>query len=291
MRGIIVRAVGGFFDVRTAEEKEYRCRARGRFKKSDTGIYVGDYVRFTRLTDREGVLEEIEPRRSLMIRPPIANINQVVIVCAPQEPPLSLQLLDRLLVLAANQQLRAVICINKTDLLHADLSYLQDIYVETAGCTVLFTSAKYKKGIEQLKKELAGYLSVFAGQSGAGKSSLLNSLQLGLKLKTGRVSTKSKRGRHTTRHVELIPLPDGGFVADSPGFSQLKLTGIKSDELDNFFPEFVKVKAKCRFLSCMHAEEPDCAVKAAVEAGIIARSRYEHYLFFLNEIREQERSF
>ena len=252
---------------------------------------MGDFVRFTCLTNQEGVLEDIEPRRTLMVRPPIANVSQVVIVCAAEKPPISLQLLDRLLALAAKQQLRVIICINKADLLHTDMSYFRHIYADVAGYMVLFTSAKCNKGIEQLKKELAGYLSVFAGQSGVGKSSLLNCLHPGVQLATGNLSAKSKRGRHTTRHVELIPLPDGGFVADSPGFSQLKLTAIKSNELDSLFPEFAKLKDNCRFLSCKHAEEPGCAVKAAVAEETIAQSRYEHYLYFLDEIIKQERSY
>lgn len=291
LRGMIIRAVGGFYDVKTAAGEEYRCRARGRFKKTSTGIYVGDYVQFTRLNEREGVLEEIEPRRTLLLRPPVSNVDQVIIVCAPQDPPLSLQLLDRLLVLAEAQQLRAVICVNKDDLPHADLAEFRRLYSDVAGYTVLFTSAKYNQGIELLRQELAERVSVLAGPSGVGKSSLLNRLQPGLELKTGAISEKSKKGRHTTRHVELLSLDSGGLIADSPGFSQLELTGLRSNNLSLYFPEFFPYIADCRFKSCTHHEEPACAVREAVGAGKIAPSRYDNYLFFLHEVKQQERSY
>ncbi|MGI6658022.1 MAG: ribosome small subunit-dependent GTPase A [Dethiobacteraceae bacterium] len=288
---MIIRAVGGFYDVKTAVGEEYRCRARGRFKKENTGIYVGDLVRFTRLTDKEGVLEEIEPRRTLLVRPPVANVDQVIIVCTPQDPPLSLQLLDRLLVLAEAQHLKSVICVNKADLMHGDLADFYRLYSQITGYTVLFTSAKYNQGIEQLRRELIEHVSVLAGPSGVGKSSLLNCLQPDLALKTGAISAKSKRGRHTTRHVELLSLDNGGLIADTPGFSQLELTGLSSDNLALYFPEFIAYIAACRFSSCMHEEEPECAVREAAAAGRIAQSRYENYLFFLTEIRQQERSY
>ncbi|MCR3923424.1 MAG: ribosome small subunit-dependent GTPase A, partial [Firmicutes bacterium] len=223
-----MRAVGGFFDVRTTEGEEYRCRARGRLKQESTGIYVGDYVCFTHLADKEGVLEEIEPRRTLLARPSVANVDQVIIVCSPKDPPLSLQLLDRLLVLTESNQLRAVICVNKNDLSFEKMTFFRKLYEVDAGYTVLFTSAKHKQGIDPLQRELCDRVSVMAGPSGVGKSSLLNEIQPGLQLRVGEVSEKSKRGRHTTRHVELLALHGGGLVADSPGFSQLELVDVDS---------------------------------------------------------------
>ncbi|HZK25800.1 MAG TPA: ribosome small subunit-dependent GTPase A [Oscillospiraceae bacterium] len=288
---MIIRAVGGFYDVKTADGEEYRCRARGRLKKTNTGIYVGDYVRFTRLSDQEGVLEEIEPRRTHLLRPQVSNVDQVIIVCAPQNPPLSLQLLDRLLVLAEAQQLRSVICVNKEDLRLDDLADFHHLYSSLAGYTVLFTSAKYNQGIDQLRQELNERVSVLAGPSGVGKSSLLNRLQPGLELRTAAVSEKSKQGRHTTRHVELLSLDSGGLIADSPGFSQLELIGISSNNLAFYFPEFFQYIVDCRFTSCTHQGEPACAVREAVGAGKLTHSRYDNYLFFLHEIKQQERSY
>ncbi|NLN06414.1 MAG: ribosome small subunit-dependent GTPase A [Firmicutes bacterium] len=292
LQGIILRAVGGFYDVRTADGKTYRCRARGRLKKVKMGLLAGDRVRFSVTAGAEGVVEEIYPRQTLLFRPPVANVEQVMLVGALQDPPLSLQLLDRLLVLAASRRLHPLICFNKADLPHAreDIAELLAIY-KAAGYTVFVTSAKTGLGIGELRAALCGRISVLAGPSGAGKSSLINRIQPGLSLKVGGISEKSKRGRHTTRHVELLSLDCGGFVADTPGFSQLELLEIKSRELSAYFPEFAAFAAQCRFHSCLHAGEPDCAVSEAVARQEIAASRYEHYLLFLQETREQERSF
>lgn len=289
LQGVVIRAVGGFYDVRTREGKEYRCRARGRFKKDRTSIYVGDRVEFT-VNNGEGVLETVEPRRNFLHRPPVANIDQVIIVSALQNPPISLQLLDRLLVLAESRQLRAIICFNKADLPHDDVADPVRFYAE-AGYKIFFTSAKLGQGIEALQKELCSRVSVFAGPSGAGKSSLLNRIKPGINLKTGAVSDKSKRGRHTTRHVELIPLEGEGFVADTPGFSQLELSEITSQQLPYYFPDFYPHAENCRFNTCMHVKEPDCGVKAAVEQGKILASRYENYLYFFDELKQQEREY
>lgn len=291
LQGTIIRAIGGFYDVRANDGREYRCRARGRLKKEGVSVYVGDRVRISTLSANEGILEAVEPRETLLQRPPVANVDQVVIICAPQDPPLSLQLLDRLLVLAEKQQLHAVICMNKDDLPHDDTEkFLCSLYGE-AGYTVLMTSAKYNHGIEDVKRELQGKVSVLAGPSGVGKSSLLNSIQPGLKLSTGEISEKLKRGRHTTRHVKLLWLESGGLVADSPGFSQLDLSDVTSDELRLCFPEFLRFAENCRFSGCRHRDEPDCAVKEAVEAGRIAGSRYDNYLVFHNEVTARERSY
>lgn len=235
-------------------------------------------------------METVKPRRNFLIRPPVANLDQVIIVCALQNPPLSLQFLDRLLVLAESRQLRALVCLNKADLPHDDVSQLVTYY-ENTGYKIIFTSAKLGQGIEDLRKELNDRISVFAGPSGAGKSSLLNCIKPGINLKTGTVSTKSKRGRHTTRHVELIPLEAEGFVADTPGFSQLELTEVTSQQLPYYFPDFFPFAEKCRFNTCQHLKEPDCGVKAAVQQGEILASRYEHYLYFLNEVKQQEREY
>lgn len=252
---------------------------------------VGDRVTVTVLTPTEGVLEGVDERRTLLKRPPIANVDQVVVVCAPQEPPMSVQLLDRLLVLAESQFLEALICMNKDDLsLGGEDEMMVEVYGK-AGYPVIFTSALLGYNIVELKEKLCGRISVLAGQSGVGKSSLLNQIQPGLSLRTGEISDKLKRGRHTTRHVELLILECGGYVADTPGFSQLELTDVASSELPQFFPEFKEHALHCRFKSCIHRGEPDCAVKDAVAAGKVAASRYDNYLTFLGEIQAQERSY
>lgn len=252
---------------------------------------VGDRVSVTVLTPGKGVLEGIDERRTILKRPPIANVDQVIVVCASQEPPMSVQLLDRLLVLAESQFLQAVICMNKDDLsLSAEDEMMIEVYGK-AGYPVIFTSALLGRNIEQFKEKLCNRVSVLAGQSGVGKSSLLNMVQPGLSLRTGEMSEKLKRGRHTTRHVELLILECGGYVADTPGFSQLELSDVASSDLPEFFPEFAEHAQYCRFKSCIHRGEPECAVKDAVAAGKVASSRYENYLTFLEEIQAQERSY
>ncbi|MDW7651909.1 MAG: ribosome small subunit-dependent GTPase A [Bacillota bacterium] len=288
---MIVRAIGSYYSVRTAEGETFQCRARGRLKKDGISPAVGDRVEFTVHSGTEGVLETVAERDTYLARPPVANVDQVVIVCAPQNPPLSLQLLDRLLVLAENRNLCALICLNKDDLPHdKEEEYLHTLYGR-AGYKLLVTSAKLGRGISELQRELCDRVSVLAGPSGVGKSSLLNRIQPGLRLRTGEISEKLKRGKHTTRHVELLSLDCGGLVADTPGFSQLDLTDVKREDLPLCFPEFVQIAHHCRFAGCMHKSEPDCAVKEAVASGEVAKSRYEHYLVFLEEVTAQERSY
>ena len=291
LQAMIVRAIGGFYDVRTADGSVFHCRARGRFKNDGIIPAVGDRVTFTQLSDTEGILERVGARDSFILRPPVANLDQVVIICATQDPPISLQLLDRLLVLVENHRLRAVICLNKDDLPRTDNEhFLQSLYAGI-GYTLLVTSAKELRGIDKLQQELCGRISVLAGLSGVGKSTLLNRIQPGLALRTGEVSEKMRTGKHTTRHVELLTLDCGGMVADTPGFSQLDLTNVKSDELRLCFPEFAAPAAHCRFTTCKHVNEPGCAVKDAVATGTVASSRYNNYLTFLEEVTTQERSY
>jgi ribosome biogenesis GTPase len=252
---------------------------------------VGDWAEISVLSGTDGVLEKVLPRRTYLNRPPVANVDQVVIVCSPQSPPLSLQILDRLLVLAEVQGLGAVICLNKTDLAdtEAELDLLKDIY--RAACyPVLATSALDGRGIDRLGGCLSHKISVVAGQSGVGKSSLLNRLQEGFNLRTGDVSERLRKGRHTTRHVELLPLAGGGMVADTPGFSQLDLADVSAEQLGGCFPELEAAAAGCRFQGCRHRSEPECAVKEEVKSGCIAGERYRNYLAFLVEIEERERS-
>lgn len=285
LRGRVIKAVGGFYDVQADGGAIFRCRARGRLRKDGEGLYVGDVVQFTPLHGTQGVLEKPEHRRTLLKRPAIANTEQVVIVCSPQEPPLSVQFLNRLLVLAESRLIQPVICLNKTDLPGSieALKLLKEAF-HAAAYPLVLTSALDGRGLRELKELLRGRISVLAGPSGAGKSSLLNRLLPGATLRTAEVSEKLQRGRHTTRQVELLPLAEGGYVADTPGFSQLDLEDVDRTSLPALFPEFRKISACCRFAGCGHHEEPDCAVKQAVLEGVLPAVRYEHYLVFLKEV-------
>jgi ribosome biogenesis GTPase / thiamine phosphate phosphatase len=283
--------VGGFYDVLDLQGQANRCRARGRFKKEIGDIMVGDRVEFEVPAGEDGIIERILPRKTLLKRPPVANIDQVIIVCSPQNPALSLQLIDRLLLLAESKMLEVVICMNKADLsTGTEEQLLHDVYGQ-AGYQLFSASASCGQGIEELRAILTDRISVLAGPSGVGKSSLLSLVQPGLALQTGEVSPKIGRGRHTTRHVQLFPLDGGGLVADTPGFSQLDLTGVKSENIPDYFPEFDAFAGQCRFKGCRHIKEPDCAVKSAVLSGHISATRHKSYLLFMDEVAAQERSY
>ncbi len=245
----------------------------------------------SKTNDMEAVIEELLPRKCRLLRPPVANVQQVVVLFSLKDPPPNLLLLDRLLVLVESNFLEAVVCLNKIDLVNIkEVSPLVQIY-KKAGYRVILTSALTGEGLEQVKQFLKGKVSVITGPSGSGKSTLLNNIQSGLKLKVGVISGKTRRGKQTTRHVELLSLDFGGLVADSPGFSQLDLVNLKSEELTYFFPEIAERAGHCRFAGCEHVHEPSCQIKKAVQHGDISSSRYNHYLIFLKEVKEAERSY
>lgn len=287
--GQIVRAVGGFYYVRT-EEGDVECRARGVFKKKKLTPLVGDRCLYEPTGAGQGVVTKLLPRRTELIRPPIANVEQAVIACSLYEPSFQPLLVDRLLVHSEQAGLEPIICMTKLDLAPDEdqVDRIRAIY-DPLGYPVLAVSAKTGAGLEQLAQMLHGKLTVFAGQSGVGKSSLLNRLCPSFNLEVGAVSSRLGRGRHTTRHVEILELPGGGQVADTPGFSQLAMTGLTEEELEQYLPEFRNYSASCRFRGCLHQREPGCAVQEAVGAGKIDAGRYRHYLQFLQEIREQRR--
>ncbi len=291
-RGIIVKALSGFFYVQDHDGLIIECRGRGRFKKIDTDLLVGDWVHFELTDGDRGVINELVPRRMRLVRPSVANVDQAVFTFAFSKPPLHREMLDRLLVLAERERIQSLIVCNKADLAAADeIDEVARTYGR-AGYPVILTSAKQATGIDQLRDHLAGKISVLAGPSGVGKSSLLNAISPGFTLKTGAISEKIGRGRHTTRHVELFPLPNGGMVADTPGFYDLSIEGIKSKELAQLFPEMQPVLGQCRFgVSCLHDKEPDCAVKALLDDGLLQPSRYASYLSLLSEAKISERRY
>ena len=293
INGKIIKGIGGFYYVDT-ENGLYECRARGIFRKNKITPLVGDRVSISVVDEenKKGVVEEIEERDTELVRPPIANVDKALIVFAIKNPSPNLSLLDRFIVLAEKENLEIVIVFTKVDL-DADgelLAELKSIY-EVSGYKVIPVSNKLKLNIDKIKEELKENTVVFAGPSGVGKSSLLNEVDKNFELKTGEVSDKIKRGKHTTRHAELLKLECGGMVADTPGFSSLTLDDIDESELKEYFIEFDKYD-ECRFGSrCIHENEPSCAVKEAVENGDISKKRYESYIQLLNEIRSGKRRY
>ena len=271
----IIKALSGFYYVQT-EDGVVECRARGRFRRQDQSPLVGDFVRITRQGDK-GVLEALLPRKNAFIRPAVANIDQLVVLASCAIPVTEPFLIDRVLTIAQLQNVPALVVVNKDDL--APAQPLAEIY-RRAGVPVLVTSAETGEGIEALREALAGKLSCLTGNSGVGKSSLLNRACPQLQLPVGEVSEKLGRGRHTTRHIELYSLGSNTFVADTPGFSAFdteRMELVHKEQLQYAFPEFAPYLGHCQFPDCAHRKEPGCAVLAAVAAGKIAPERHESY--------------
>lgn len=288
--GQIVKALSGFYYVMTDKKKIYQCKGRGVFRKHKLTPLVGDYVVFQQVNEREGYILEVKGRKNMLVRPPVSNVDQAILVFSAVEPDFNPSLLDRFLVLIEFNHIKPVICITKIDLLKTDeweeiKKYVTDY--EKIGYPVLLISSKTGEGVERVRDYLKGKISVFAGQSGVGKSSLLNALRPDLELKTADISTSLGRGRHTTRHVELIEI-NGGLVADTPGFSSLEFHELKSGDLGGCFPEMARLSRQCKYRGCLHMEEPQCAVKEAVENNEIPSYRYEHYQLFLEEIKNRK---
>lgn len=292
LEGTIIKGYSGFYYV-SCEGVLYECSLRGKNRQKKVKFLPGDRVRF-RIAEGTagGAIEEVLPRRNELLRPPVANLDQLVILVAVYDPLPDLRLIDRLTVFAQWNQIRPVICFNKCDLVSAEEQRkLQEIY-RPAGFPVYLCSTVTGQGIDALRECLHGRFSVLAGNSGVGKSSMMNAISDQWQLATGEISDKLKRGRHTTRHVELFQLDADTLIADTPGFSSLQLPeDIKREELCRLFPEFLCRLGDCRFATCLHNSEPDCAIKEAVERGEIPQSRYENYLAFLEEVIQQERSY
>ncbi len=274
--GRIVRSISGFYDVQT-QNRVVTCRARGILRKEGDSPLTGDLVEIT-IERGKGMVERILPRKNRFIRPAVANVDALVVFAANVNPITEPFLIDRVAAIAGDQGVPVYLCVNKCDLDPA--VDLVRIY-EHAGFPVIRTSAETGEGVEQLRQMLRGKLTAFTGNSGVGKSSVLNRLCPQLHLATGEVSEKLGRGRHTTRHVELFSLGEDTFVADTPGFSSFdtdQMDVILKENLQYSFPDFGTYPGRCRFDDCTHRQEPDCAVRAAVEAGEIEKTRYESYL-------------
>jgi len=286
---LVLSARAGFYDVET-EQGVITAKLRGRLRKAGSAretIAIGDRVKLSLSEDGSASIEELLPRkRALSRRAPgreteqilIANPDQTVFVFACADPDPNFRMLDRLLVVAERESLPAVICANKIDLVEPRSAHEEFGVYEQIGYRVLYTSATTGKGVGDLRRELSGKLSVLAGPSGVGKSSLLNKIQPGLGLRTEAVSQATGKGTHTTVARELLPLEGGGYVADTPGLKAFALWDIEPDELDAYFREIGPLVKDCEFSDCTHEHEPGCAVRAAVEAGTIDINRYESYL-------------
>ena len=289
MQGKIVKGIAGFYYVDVIGSGVYECKAKGIFRKEKKKPLVGDYAVIDVIDEEKktGNLIEICPRKNTLIRPAVANVDQALVIFAVSRPNPNLGLLDRFLVTMARQGLPTVICFNKLDL-KEECEDLRRIY-EKSGCRVIFTSTKTNEGIEDVKKLLSGKTTTVAGPSGVGKSSMINLLSPHAEMEIGEVSQKIERGKHTTRHSELFRIEKETYLIDTPGFSSLYLENLEANELKNYFPEFEPYEQSCRFLGCVHAKEPDCAVKMAVSDGEISKERYDSYLGLYEELKEKRR--
>ena len=289
MQGKIIKGIAGFYYVHVVESGVYECKAKGVFRKDGLKPLVGDNVEMevTHEKDMEGNIMKILPRKNELVRPAVANIDQALVVFAVAKPKPHFNLLDRFLVMMEAKEIPVVLCFNKADIAKdPEIAALKNIY-EECGYPLLFTSAKEEENIDGLEECLRGKTTAIAGPSGVGKSSLINLLQDEVKMETGSISRKIERGKHTTRHSELIMLGKDSYIMDTPGFSSLYVDDIGKEELKYCFPEFAPYEGKCRFNGCGHIHEPGCAVKQAVEEGKIHRVRYDDYAMMYRELQER----
>ena len=291
MQGKIIKGIAGFYYVHVVESGLYECKAKGVFRKEKIKPLVGDMVEMDVLDEAEkkGNIVDILPRKNELIRPAVANIDQALVVFAVTKPKPHFNLLDRFLIMMESKEIPVVLCFNKKDIAtEPEIQKLKDIY-ESCGYQMIFTSAIQEENVSQLKELLKGKTTAIAGPSGVGKSSLINILQPDAKMETGSISEKIERGKHTTRHSELIWIEDDTYIMDTPGFSSLYTNDFEKEELKFYFTEFSPFEGQCRFQGCDHVHEPGCAVKDALEEGKIHPVRYENYLEMYQELKEKRR--
>ncbi|NLW55495.1 MAG: ribosome small subunit-dependent GTPase A [Firmicutes bacterium] len=286
--GRVVRIVGGFYYLQNERGETVVAVPRGKLRQSGN-IFVGDLVDYEMLPSDQGVIENVHPRKTELKRPYVANVTQVALVFAHKDPDFNYCLIDRFLVMLEAYHLPTLLVFNKSDLVEAECAEENAEPYRKIGYRTVCTSTKTRQGRAEMLAELAGEATTLAGPSGVGKSALINMIVPEYQLKTGKVSEKIGRGRHTTREVQLLPLPEKkGFLFDTPGFTRLDLDFISPRDLTHCFIEFAEFNPECRFVGCLHQQEPDCAVKAAVQEGKIFSWRYEHYLLFLEELKKLE---
>lgn len=290
MQGRIIKGIAGFYYV-YADGGLYECKAKGIFRNRKMKPLVGDMVEIEVLDEDKklGNLTEILPRMNELIRPAVANVDQALVIFAAKNPKPNYNLLDRFLLMMEKQQVPAVVCFNKTDLARErELSVLTDVY-KGCGYRVIFTSVSEETGLSEIREAVEHKTTVLAGPSGVGKSSMMNLLYPQAAMETGEVSEKIKRGKHTTRHSELIHVGDDTFVMDTPGFSSLFVDMFEEDEIKYYFKEFEPYEGKCRFQGCSHTHEPGCGVKEALEQGKISQIRYDNYVLIYHELKEKRK--
>lgn len=292
MKGKIIKGIAGFYYVHIpSEDFIYECKAKGIFRNQKVKPLVGDDVEIDTNDQPEGkgTIVKILPRKNELIRPAVANIDQALVVFAAAEPEPNLNLLDRFLIMMQKQKVNTIVCFNKKDIAtEHEMSLLEETY-RNSGYQVVSASILKKDGIAAISKLLKGRTTVLAGPSGVGKSSMINMIKPEARMETGNVSEKIKRGKHTTRHSELIYVDDNTYVFDTPGFSSLYINEIEKEELKDYFIEFKEYDNECRFIGCLHMNEPGCAVKKALEEEKISRLRYENYIELYEELRRQKR--
>lgn len=290
MQGKIIKGIAGFYYVHNGNEM-YECKAKGIFRNKKIKPLVGDNVEIEVLDEEEkkGNITEILHRKNQLIRPAVANIDQVLVIFAAAKPAPNLNLLDRFLVTMMGYGVNTIICFNKKDLVTKE--EMQSLYEIYANCDyqVVFTSTKTEDGIENIRKIIENKTTALAGPSGVGKSSMINLLHPNARMETGNISEKIERGKHTTRHSEIFHVSKNTFIMDTPGFSSLYVDDLEKEELRERFPEFTDYEGTCRFQGCVHIHEPECQVKEALLQGKISQSRYENYKMFYEELKEKKK--
>ena len=291
MQGKIIKGIAGFYYIYAEDGNVYECKAKGIFRKDNFKPLVGDNVEITVLNEqeKEGSVTSILPSRNSLIRPAVANVDQAFLIFAMENPKPNFLLLDRFFIMMKQQEIPAVICFNKKDV--GEKEEMEKLYEIYTGCgyRVVLSSTYEGEGMDEIHEILKGKTTVVAGPSGVGKSSITNCMQGEVQMETGEISKKLKRGKHTTRHSQVIPVEKNTFLVDTPGFSSLYLTDMKEEELRDYFPEFVMYEPQCRFQGCMHIHEPGCAVKKALSEGKISQQRYDNYLALYEELKEKRR--
>ena len=291
MQGKIVKGISGFYYVHVVESGIYECKAKGIFRQQKMKPLVGDDVEIDIISEEKktGNVAAILPRKNALIRPAVANVDQALLIFAAASPNPNFNLLDRFLVMMGRQDVPVILCFNKCDLITEEQQQeIASIY-EASGCKILFVSAKKELGLKELQEILEGKTTTVAGPSGVGKSSLINLLAPEACMETGEISKKIERGRHTTRHAELIQLKGDGYIMDTPGFSSFYLPEMEKEELQDCYPEFAAFEPYCRFQGCSHISEPDCGVKEALSEGKIHPVRYENYCQLYGELKDRKK--
>ncbi|MBR3825293.1 MAG: ribosome small subunit-dependent GTPase A [Lachnospiraceae bacterium] len=291
MQGKIVKGIAGFYYVHVPDKGIYECKAKGIFRKENQKPLVGDDVEIQILDEEEakGNIEKLLSRKSELIRPAVANIDQALVIFAIVKPQPNFNLLDRFLIMMEQQGIPCIICFNKADIdEQQDGDSYEEIY-RSCGYETIQVSAKNGQGLDALKEKLVGKTTTVAGPSGVGKSSIINELQSSIRMETGAISSKIERGKHTTRHSELIAMEENTYILDTPGFSSLGLFDMEKEDLTKYYREFVNHEKYCKFAGCAHMNEPVCGVKEAVADGEIAKLRYENYKLLYQELKDRKK--